>query len=99
MDNLVDYTTFSITINEVQEIKNATVKPISLIDKISDGFKASVELLINIFKNLLIFIAYILPFVVIIIIACPICLYIYKKIKKRQNKITTTPLDDKEETK
>ncbi|MBC8060668.1 MAG: DUF4349 domain-containing protein [Clostridiaceae bacterium] len=93
MDNMVDYTTFSISINEVQEIKKVTVKPISLMDKISEGFKGSVKLLIDIFKNLLILIAYVLPFAVIILIAYLVGRYIYKLIKKRQNKVTTAPSD------
>jgi Rieske Fe-S protein len=95
MDNLVDYTTFTISINEVQEIKNVTVKPIALVDKISEGFKTSVDLLNTIFKDLLILIAYLLPFAVIILIAYPIGLYIYKSTKKRQNKII--PPDSKDE--
>ena len=94
MDNLVDYTTFSISLNEVQEIKNATLKPISLLDKISRGFKGSVDLLVTIFKSLLVLIAYILPFVVVILIVYPIGIYIYKTIKKRQNKVITPLIED-----
>lgn len=97
MDNLVDYTTFSISINEVQEIKNAIVKPISLMDKISEGFKGSVDLLITMFKGLLIMIAYVLPFAIIILIAAPIGLYIYKQIKKRQNKLIIKPITPNKE--
>jgi len=97
MDNLVDYTTFSISINEVQKISNATVKPVSLIAKIADGFKSSIKLLVDIFKNLLIIIAYILPFAIIALIAYPIVLYIYKNIKKRQEKTVATILEPEKE--
>jgi hypothetical protein len=97
MDNQVDYTTFAISINEVQEIKAAKVKPVSLMDKISQGFKASIELLIDIFKTLLILVAYLLPFVVIIVIALLLGLYIYRKIKKRQSKAVTLPVNDEKQ--
>ena len=97
MDNLVDYTTFSISINEVQEIKAPTVNPISLMAKISEGFKVSVNLLVTMFKNLLILIAYVLPFAVIVLIVYLIGLYIYKLTTRRQNKIITPPVDDEEQ--
>jgi Rieske Fe-S protein len=97
MDNLVDYTTFSISINEVQKIKDPTLNPISLMDKISGGFKASVHLLVTTFKSLLILIAYVLPFAVIILIAYPIGLYIYRLIKKKQSKVITPLIKDEKQ--
>ncbi|MFA9397094.1 MAG: DUF4349 domain-containing protein [Clostridiaceae bacterium] len=77
IDNKVDYTTFNINIYESKEY---TIAPSSLGQRLSSAFVSSGKSLVILFKGILIFIAALIPYLVIII---PICFIVYHLIKKR----------------
>lgn len=83
-DNLVDYATIEVHVYEVYEISEVEEKPKTLIDKIKNSFKTSVEMIIDIFKGLLILSAGIIPFTVIII---PVLVIIIILLKSKKNRL------------
>lgn len=84
MDNLVDYSTVQVTINEVQEIQSNKKAPVTLWDKVSSGFIESVKFMVSIFKDILIGAAYALPFIALAAIVFLVVkrLDLIKKFKK-----------------
>lgn len=82
-DNLVDYATIEVHVYEVYEISEVEEKPKTLIDKIKNSFKTSVEMIIDIFKGLIILSAGIIPFSVIII---PVLLILVVSLKAKKNR-------------
>lgn len=78
-DNLVSFATLNIEVYEVHEITKSKEPAINLGEKIRDSFNKSVELVINIFKGLLIFVASIIPFSIILIPLGLLIYYIYKR--------------------
>lgn len=64
-DNLIDYSTITLELREVQEVQLLKEKPKSLGDQVIYGFSESIEFLIKACKNLIVFIAYALPFLLI----------------------------------
>lgn len=85
MDNMVDYTTFNVSVTEVQNINKIKQKPVSLLSKIATGFSDSINAIIQIIKVIVIGIAYVLPFAVIGIVVFIIYWYA-RKIYKNKNK-------------
>lgn len=83
MDNMVDYTTFNLTVTEVEKVTPTTTKPSSLSGKLAKSFNDSINLIVDLTKNLAIFIAYLLPFIVIILILFLLWFFIRKFINKR----------------
>jgi hypothetical protein len=78
-DNLIDYSTLTIEIHEVQEIHKVKEKPISILGQMDSAFTGSIKLLINLFKMTVVLIAASLPFIVIALVV----LFIIIKISKR----------------
>lgn len=92
LDNLVDYSTMTIGIQEVKVIKTIKAQQISLWGKVQEGFGGSVKLLVNICKGTVIVIAALLPFIVIIGLIVIIYLMIRRKFKKENKEVETKPL-------
>jgi uncharacterized protein DUF4349 len=84
-DNMVNFATIQVSVYEVQEIKEP--KPISLIDRVGDGFSSSIKVLIKLVKELTVLIAILLPFVIIALVIFLIVKYILKKMKKNDKEI------------
>ena len=80
-DNLIDFSTVTISIREVDEISKINNKPSSLSGKIYYSFMNSLKGIKNVFKGFLVVLAYVIPYLIIII-----TLYIIiKKILKKKN--------------
>jgi hypothetical protein len=79
-DNLVDFCTLNIEINEVHKIKE---NPVSFGDKIVTGFDSSVNSLIDFSKGFIVVISICIPYLVVLSILLLIIRYIliYKKRK------------------
>ena len=78
-DNLIDFCTLNIQISEVHTIKE---NPVSLGDKISNGFTSSIKSLIDFGKYTLVIISILIPYMVILSILGIITRYIYLHRKK-----------------
>lgn len=65
LDNLVSYSTITVDINEVQNLKTVSKGNKNLWNEISKGFIGSIKLLIRILRSILIAAAYIIPFAAI----------------------------------
>jgi hypothetical protein len=78
-DNLIDFCTLNIQISEVHTIKE---NPVSLGDKISNGFTSSIRSLIDFGKYTLVIISILIPYMVILSILGIITRYIYLHRKK-----------------
>ncbi len=83
-DNLVSFSTIDVIVYEVREIK--TPEPVTLGDRIVDGFNKSIKGIINLGKELLVAIAALLPVVFVLLIIGLVIFYIFKKVSKKQNK-------------
>jgi len=83
-DNLVSFATLDIEVMEVHEMLEAKETPVSLQDRMSNGFSDSVKLLTELSKGLLIVIVSLIPFAVIIIPLALVGLYIYRR-KNKEN--------------
>ncbi len=79
LDDQIDYSTINIDVLEVQTINSLKEKPVSLLSKVSSGFKTSVKLLIEIIKWIIIIIASVLPFAVVIVPLFFLGKFLYKK--------------------
>jgi hypothetical protein len=78
-DNLVTYSTLTISLREVAESKALVKKPVTLADKISNSFNSSLKLLADLSKGLLIALVAALPFIVIFAVIFAIVLLIVKR--------------------
>jgi hypothetical protein len=78
-DNLVSYSTLTISLSEVTENKVLVKKPVTLTDKISNAFNSSLKLLADLSKGLIIAIVAALPFIVIFAVILAIVLLIVKR--------------------
>ncbi|MGH4119588.1 DUF4349 domain-containing protein [Clostridium sp.] len=78
-DNLIDFCTLNIQISEVHTIKE---NPVSLGDKIANGFVNSVNSLIDFGKGFIVIISICIPYLVILSIVLLIIRFIYK-LRKR----------------
>lgn len=83
LDNLVDYSTITINIYEVQEIREVPETPVTLGEKIANAFKVSIKSLEKFFKGILIVIAAVLPFAIVFGV---IGFVVYKILNKVKNK-------------
>jgi hypothetical protein len=77
-DNLVDFSTLNIELNEVYEIKE---NPISFGGKIVNGFTASIKSLIDFGKDFVVVLSISIPYLVILAIILLIVRYVYKRRK------------------
>lgn len=82
-DNLVSFSTIDVIVYEVREIKEP--EPVTLGDRIIDGFKKSIKGIVNLGKELLVAIAVLLPVLFILLIIGLIVFYVGKKILRRRN--------------
>ena len=89
-DNMVSYSQVSINMMEVVELTPEEKTPITLGEKIVEGFKASTKSLVNLGKNFVVLIAVMLPYLFIIGLIVGIVSVILKKrnikIFKNKNK-------------
>lgn len=84
-DNLVEFSTVYVTVNEVEEIKPIDQpKPKNLWERIRDGFKESVETLGEILENILVALVVISPFVVVFGGAALIVVLVIRRIKAKR---------------
>lgn len=86
-DNMIDYSTITIDINEVEDLKAINTLPTSFLDKIRDSFMDSVKILIALFKWIVIFISIIIPFLIFIIPILILILYFRRKAIKNRASI------------
>jgi hypothetical protein len=84
-DNMIDYSTLNIEIYEVQEIKEAKQKPISMWGQMSHGFTKSVSSIVEGVKQLIISIAYLIPYIIVIFVIGYI-IYLISQHKSNQIK-------------
>lgn len=78
MDNLVEYSTLTINIQEVKEPTQLKEKPVTLWQRIADGFMKALELIDYCIKNTLVIIAFLFPFAIIAFIIYLACRYVWK---------------------
>lgn len=83
-DNLVSFSTIDVIVYEVREIKSP--EPVTLGERIIDGFSKSIKGIVSLAKELIVVIAVLLPVVFILLIIGLIAFYIGKKVIKRRNK-------------
>ncbi len=83
-DNLVSFSTIDLIIYEVREIQ--APEPVTLGDRIVDGFSKSIKEIINLGKELIVAIAVLLPVLFILAIIGLVAYYIFKKVVKRRVK-------------
>ncbi|KYH34881.1 hypothetical protein CLTEP_12030 [Clostridium tepidiprofundi DSM 19306] len=88
LDNLVEYTTFTVHIREVHEIKE---NPVTMGERIISAFKTSVKYLVKFFKEILIIIFAIIPFAIVFGI---IGFIVYKTIIKLKKNSGHNEIDD-----
>lgn len=88
-DDLVNYSTVTLYVQEVDEILIEVTKPKTLGEKMIVGFEKSVKNIIDFSKAIIIFIVSGIPYIIILIPAILIIRYIIKKrnISKNNNKI------------
>ena len=86
-DNLVDYSTISISVREVEEFKEI-VSDDSFVDKVKNRFIQSVESLVTLFKALVIVLAALVPYIIFIacmvLVVIIICKILFRKSDKKQ---------------
>lgn len=80
-DNLIDFSTLTISLTEVYEKKPLVKKPITLSDKIRTSFTDSIDLLISILKGSLLALVALIPFIIIIGI---IFVIVWRYIKRKR---------------
>ena len=78
-DNLVNYSTITLYVQEVDEILIEASKPKTLGEKIIVGFERSVENIIEFSKGMIIFVVSCIPYLIILIPVILIIRYIFKK--------------------
>jgi len=78
-DNLIDFCTLNIEIAEVHKIND---NPVSLIDKIANGFISSVKSLVDFAKGIVVIISILVPYLIVLTIILLIGKYIYKHIRR-----------------
>lgn len=84
MDNLVEYSTLTLSIQEVTEPTQIKDKPVTLWQRIKDGFMKALELIDYCIKNILVIIAFLFPFAIIAFIIYLACRYVWKIPKKNK---------------
>jgi len=84
-DNMLDYSTLTVDIMEVKEVRNLKEKPVTLLEKIKDGFLSSGNLLIKMVKGLIVILAALIPFLPLIIALYFLAKYLIKRQNKKNN--------------
>lgn len=84
-DNLVDYSTITISVQEVEEFKDV-IPDDSFGEKIRSSFNDSLDSLITLFKGVVILFAALIPYLVLIAFGSLIVSIIFKGRKKRNKK-------------
>lgn len=82
-DNLVKFSTLEIDITEVEEIEEVKKKPVTLWEKMTTGFTASLKAAIKLLEFLLVLFVSALPFLVLFGIVAVIVMLIVWVIKRR----------------
>ncbi|HOB20150.1 MAG TPA: DUF4349 domain-containing protein [Candidatus Atribacteria bacterium] len=82
-DNLVRYSTLEIDITEVEEIEEVQKRPVTLWEKMSTGFTASLKAAIRLLEFLLVLFVSALPFLALFGAIAAIVLLILRLIRKR----------------
>jgi len=67
LDQLVDYSSISLDIYEVKELKSTDPDPDTLGDRLVQAFKQSLKNLSEFFENLIIFLVAVLPYLILLI--------------------------------
>jgi len=70
---------------EVKEVRNLKEKPVTLLEKIKDGFLSSGNLLIKMVKGLIVILAALIPFLPLIIGLYFLAKYLNKRQTKKNN--------------
>lgn len=83
-DNLVSFSTIDVMVYEVRELKEP--EPVTLGDRIVNGFKKSVKGIVNLGKELLVAVAVLLPVIFVLSIVGLVVFYIVKKVVRRKKK-------------
>lgn len=83
-DNLVSFATINVHVYEVREITKP--EPITLGDRIENGFKNSIKGIITVGKELVVLIATLIPVIILTLIILAAVFYIMKKAKKGKGK-------------
>jgi hypothetical protein len=82
LSSLVEFSTLTISVREVYNIKKLVKKPATLVERMSYSFKESIKLLVDIIKGTIVVLVAILPFAIILIIILALTWYF---IKRRRN--------------
>ncbi len=82
-DNLVKYSTLEIDITEVEEIEEVQKRPVTLWEKMSTGFTASLKAAIKLLEFMLVLFVSALPFLVLFGAIAAIVLLILRLIRKK----------------
>lgn len=85
-DNLVSYSTLEVSVYEVHEVTEVREKSRTLSNRMGDGFKDSVGVVIDMIKGLLVFIASLIPFAIIIVPLGLCALFILKRKVRKDSK-------------
>lgn len=83
-DDLVQFSTINVNLREVTVKKPLVKKPITLSDRIHNGFKDSMNSLSDSLKTLLVDLIAFLPYAVILIILMGIGYFIYRYIRRKR---------------
>lgn len=94
-DNLVSYSTIDVTVYEVREIK--APEPVTLKDRMVDGFNKSIKNIVKFTKELIVLISTLLPILFILLIIGLIVFFIGKKAIRRSSKNINAKRDKDEE--
>lgn len=85
MDNLVEYSTLTLRIQEVLTQTELRKKPVTLGQRMKDGFISALKIIESGIKYIIIAISFLLPFIVIALVIFLAYHYISKWIKKGRN--------------
>lgn len=90
-DNLVDYSTITISIQEVEEFKEV-IPDDSFGEKIRSSFNTSLNSIITLFKGLIILFAALIPYLILIAFVTLIVSIVFKwaKMRNRKEKVKKT---------
>jgi len=83
MDSKVDYSTLSLTINELGPIETSQDREETLWERVKNGVKAAFEGFVQLMSDLVVFLSIALPYLLVLVLLVLIIRYI---IKRRKNK-------------
>lgn len=86
-DSLINYATFTLTVNEVVEYTEPTITPRTFGEKISQSFNSGLDSFIEGWQNFVIFLSYnLFNIITFIVLAAVVAVIIIITIKKRKKK-------------